>query len=71
MLTLFSSLFFLIVSIICLAVYVGLYVCVAKMAQNRRRNPVLWLILSFLGTPLLMCIILFFIGDANGDGTWQ
>lgn len=71
MLALFSSLFFLIVALICLAIYVGLYVCVAKMAQDRRRNPVLWLILSFLGTPLLMCIILYCIGDATGDGTWQ
>lgn len=71
MLTLFTSLILLIVTIIGLAICVGLYVCVAKMAQNRGRNPVLWLILSFVGTPLLMIIILWFIGDANGDGTWQ
>ena len=45
-----------------LGIYVGLYILVAVMAQRRNRNPVLWLFLSFIATPLLICIILLVIG---------
>lgn len=53
---------FLFVILIFLGIYVGIYVLVAVMAQRRNRNPVIWLLLSFIATPLLICIILLAIG---------
>lgn len=49
---------------IILGIYVGVYVLVAVMAQRRNRNPVIWLLLSFIGTPILMCLILLVIGKS-------
>ena len=42
----------------------GLYVIVAVMANKRHRNAVLWIILSFITTPLLVIFILLIIGKA-------
>lgn len=53
--------FFIVIFVI--GISVGLYVVVALMAQKRHRNVVLWVLLSILATPLLMIIILLFIGD--------
>lgn len=53
----------LIIVLVFLGIYVGLYVCVAVMAQRRNRNPLIWLLLSFIATPLLICIILLAIGN--------
>lgn len=53
----------LIAVVILLGIYVGMYVLVAVMAQRRNRNPVIWLLLSFIATPLLICIILLAIGN--------
>ncbi|MCH5319403.1 MAG: hypothetical protein J1E38_06815 [Paramuribaculum sp.] len=47
---------------------VGLYVLVAIMAKKRNRNVAVWILLSLLATPILMIIILLFIGnDGNND----
>lgn len=43
---------------------VGMYVLVAVMAQKRKRNVVIWILLSIVTTPVLMAIILLVIGDA-------
>ncbi len=51
--------------IIGLGVTVGLYILVAVMAQKRHRNVAAWVLLSILGTPLLMAIILLVLGDNN------
>ena len=50
-----------------LGVYVGMYVLVAVMAQRRNRNPVIWLLLSFIATPFLICIILLALGHNYRD----
>lgn len=50
------------------SIYVGLYVLVAVMAQKRHRNPVIWLLLSFIATPLLICIVLLAIGSERRNG---
>ena len=42
----------------------GLYVIVAVMANKRHRNAVLWILLSFITTPLLVIFILLIIGKA-------
>ena len=43
-------------------IYFGWYVLVAVMAKHRNRNAALWVLLSLIGTPLLMMIILLCIG---------
>ena len=57
--------------LIILGFVVGMYVLVAVMAQKRKRNVVIWILLSIVTTPFLMAIILLVIGDAvngNEDG---
>ena len=39
-------------------IYFGWYVLVAVMAKHRNRNAALWVLLSLIGTPLLMIILL-------------
>ena len=46
-----------------LALVIGLYVLVAVMAKNRHREVALWLLLSFIASPILIIIILLCIGD--------
>ena len=58
---------FILIFLFILGIYVGMYVLVAVMAQRRNRNPAIWLLLSFIATPLLICIILFAIGSANNN----
>ena len=45
-----------------IGITVGLYVLVPVMAKKRNRNEVVWILLSLLASPLLMIIILLFIG---------
>ena len=56
------SIIALMIVVVFLGIYVGSYVLVAVMAQRRNRNPIIWLLLSFIATPLLICIILLAIG---------
>lgn len=59
------------VVVIIIGFVVGMYVLVAVMAQKRKRNVVIWILLSIVTTPILMAIILLVIGDAvngNEDG---
>lgn len=51
-------------AIFALGIVFGLYVIVAVMANKRHRNAVLWIILSFITTPLLVIFILLIIGKA-------
>lgn len=53
----------LIILILFLVAYVALFILVARMAQKRHRSPALWLFLSFVATPFLICIILAALGD--------
>lgn len=55
----------IIIGLIAIGISVGLYVLVAVMAKKRNRNVVLWVLLSLIGTPLLMIIILACIGNAD------
>lgn len=50
-----------------IGISVGLYVIVAVMAQNRNRSAVIWVLLSFIATPLLIIFILLCIGKARND----
>lgn len=60
-----SSLIVIVMFIIVLSIYVGLYVLVALMAKRRNRSAALWVIVSLLATPLLAIIILLCIGKSN------
>lgn len=56
----------LIAFIICLLliiVYLAFYPLVAVMAKERNRNIIVWIVLSFLTTPILIAIILLCIGN--------
>lgn len=50
-----------------IGITIGMYVLVAVMAQKRNRSAIIWLLLSFIATPLLIIIILLFIGKARND----
>ena len=43
-------------------VYIGITL---KMAKNRHRDPLAWILLSLLVSPLLTWIILLVVGDAE------
>ena len=61
----FASSLMIILLLVILGIYVGMYVLVAVMAQKRNRNPVIWLLLSFIASPFLICLILLIIGYSN------
>ncbi len=44
----------------------GLYLLVAEMARNRRRNVAAWILLSIFLTPLLALLLLLLVGK-SGD----
>lgn len=45
--------------------YFGLYVVAAQMARSRHRNVAVWVLASFFVTPILVIIILCFIGNSE------
>lgn len=45
--------------------YIGLYVVAAQMARSRHRNVAVWVLASFFVTPVLVIIILCFIGNSE------
>lgn len=59
-----SNVLMIIIMLFVLAGYVGFYVLVATMAQRRNRSVALWLLLSFIATPILVILILLVIGKA-------
>lgn len=59
-----SNVLMIIIMLFVLAGYVGFYVLVAIMAQRRNRSVALWLLLSFIATPILVILILLVIGKA-------
>lgn len=61
----------LLVATVTLAIVVALYVLVAKMAERRNRSAVAWLIVAFLGSPLLAIILLLCLGEANDSVNWN
>ena len=48
-----------------IGLFVGLYVLVALMAQKRRRNPALWVLVSIFASPILAIIILLCLGKSS------
>lgn len=62
--TYLNNVVMIIIMLFVLAGYVGFYVLVAIMAQRRNRSAALWLLLSFIATPILVILILLVIGKA-------
>ena len=54
-----------------LGIWIGVYVLVAVMANRRNRSAALWLLLSFIATPLLVIIILLCVGKADKGDKYQ
>ena len=54
-----------------LGIWIGVYVLVAVMANRRNRSAALWLLLSFIATPLLVIIILLCVGKAEKGDRYQ
>lgn len=59
----------IIVAMLLISISVGLYVMVAVIAQKYERNVILWLVLSFVASPLLILIILLCIGKEGEKPT--
>lgn len=62
-----GSIVMLLIMFLLLGIYAGIYVLVAVMAKERNRNPVIWLLLSFIATPLLICFVLLAIGKEQNN----
>jgi hypothetical protein len=41
----------------------GLYIVVIKLAEERKRDVAIWVLLSFVSSPLLMIIVLLVVGE--------
>ena len=54
-----------------LGIWIGIYVLVAVMANRRNRSAALWLLLSFIATPLLVIIILLCVGKVDKGEKYQ
>lgn len=62
-----AAIVLLVILMICLGVFIGMYVLVGVMAKKRHRSVFLWVTLSFFMTPLTVCIILLAIGRKPTD----
>ena len=62
-----AAIVLLVILLICFGVYIGMYVLVGVMAKKRHRSVFLWVTLSFIMTPLTVCIILLAIGRKPTD----
>ena len=56
--SIFESIFFILF-------FIGIFVLVGAMAKRRNRNPILWVFLSFIFTPILMILLLAIIGKSE------
>lgn len=57
----------IVIILILAAISIGLYILVAVMAQKYNRNVVVWVLLSFVASPLLIILILLFIGKDESN----
>lgn len=57
----------IVIGLLALSFTIGLYVLVVVMAQQRNRNPVIWVVVSLFTTPILAIIILLCLGKSYDD----
>lgn len=60
-----AAIFVLVILFFISCVCIGLYVLVAVMAKKRHRSVALWLLISLIATPVLVSIILLFVGESE------
>lgn len=59
----FGNSLMLAVSILSIIIGISLLFLVYKMAKNRNREPILWVLLGFFANPLLAIILLLILGE--------
>lgn len=57
--------FLLVVAAVCFLLYMVYIEITLRMARNRHREPLPWVLLSLLVSPLLTWIILLIVGDKD------
>jgi hypothetical protein len=56
----------LIVFLIAIAFVVWLYILLpAGMAERRNRSQIIWVLISLVGSPILACLLLLALGNAD------
>lgn len=54
------------VSLLVLFIVLWLYILLpAGMAERRNRSKLIWVLISIFGSPILACLLLFALGDAE------
>nr|WP_309504130.1 hypothetical protein [uncultured Roseovarius sp.] len=62
----FSGIAALVVGALAIWFIVWLYILLpARMAQERNRAPLIWVLISFVGSPILAILLLIALGDAK------
>ena len=61
-----DGLFSLVVALLALFVVLWLYILLpAGMAERRNRSQLIWVLISLFGSPILACLLLLALGDAD------
>lgn len=61
-----DGLFSLVFGLFALFVVLWLYILLpAGMAERRNRSQLIWVLISLVGSPILACLLLLALGDAN------
>jgi fumarate reductase subunit D len=61
-----DGLFSLVFGLLALFLVLWLYILLpAGMAERRNRNRLIWVLISLVGSPVLACLLLLALGDAE------
>lgn len=61
-----ETLFLVIYGLLALFFVLWLYIFLpAGMAERRNRSQLIWVLISFVGSPILACLLLLALGDAE------
>jgi fumarate reductase subunit D len=61
-----DGLFSLVFGLLALFLVLWLYILLpAGMAERRNRNRLIWVLISLFGSPVLACLLLLALGDAE------
>ena len=61
-----EALFSLVIGLIALFFVLWLYILLpAGMAERRNRSRLIWVLISLVGSPILACLLLLALGDAE------
>ncbi len=61
-----EQLFAIIAGVLALFFLIWLYILLpAGMAERRNRSQLIWVLISFVGSPILACLLLLALGDAE------